>query len=375
MIEQLLDRIASLPAWVGALTIIGAMMTLGLVVHAVVYRVGRIATFLVPRAGDFGAIVMRHIRLPSRFLLPLLFGRFGLGVGVAGGLIGTAWVPTIGRVLEGLIVIVATWLVVRVVDAIEEVLVRDADIDVADNLEARRLRTRVTLLRQMLTAAVVVIGIAMFLLLHPAFRVLGTGILASAGIAGIVIGIAAQQPVRNLLAGVQIAITQPFRVDDVVIVESEWGRIEEITLTYVVIRIWDLRRLVVPIGYFLEKPFQNWTRTSASILGTALLHVDYTAPVEAIRSKLREVAEASPLWDGRVCGLQVTDLRERTMELRALVSAADAGNAWDLRCEVRERLIEFLQSEYPEALPRFRAEATLAGGGEIDESSPAAQLP
>jgi small-conductance mechanosensitive channel len=208
----------------------------------------------------------------------------------------------------------------------------------------------------MLTVIVAVIGVAMVLLLHPTFRVLGTGILASAGFAGIVIGIAAQQPVRNLLAGIQIAITQPFRVDDVVIVEGEWGQIEEITLTYVVVRIWDLRRLVLPIGYFLEKPFQNWTRTSSSILGTAFLHLDYSAPIEELRTKLTEIAEASPLWDRRVCVLQVTELKERTMELRALVSASNAGRAWDLRCEVREKLITFLKEEHPDALPRMRGE-------------------
>ena len=145
------------------------------------------------------------------------------------------------------------------------------------------------------------------------------------------------------------------------IVEGEWGWIEEITLTYVVVRIWDLRRLVLPIGYFLEHPFQNWTRVSADILGTVYLYVDYSVPVDALREELRRIAEASEHWDGKVCGVQVTDATEKTVEVRALVSAADSGKAWDLRCEVREKLIAFLQANYPKALPRVRAELEPAG--------------
>jgi small-conductance mechanosensitive channel len=171
-----------------------------------------------------------------------------------------------------------------------------------------------------------------------------------------VIGFAAQKTLGNLLAGIQIAITQPIRIDDVVVVEGEWGRIEEITLTYVVVRIWDLRRLVLPIGYFLEKPFQNWTRVSADVLGTVYLVVDYTVPVDEIRAQLERIVRESNLWDRKVCGVQVTDASERGIEVRALVSAADSSKAWDLRCEVREKLIAFLQQNYPGSLPRVRAE-------------------
>jgi hypothetical protein len=196
-------------------------------------------------------------------------------------------------------------------------------------------------------------------------RQLGTSILASAGIAGIIIGFAAQRSIATLLAGLQIAVTQPIRLDDVVIVENEWGRIEDITLTYVTVRIWDERRLVVPIAYFIEQPFQNWTRTSADILGTVFLHVDYRAPLAAIRAELDRVLAESACWDGKVKVLQVTDAREHTLELRALASAADASLAWDLRCEIRERLITFLQTHHPDCLPRVRAEvsgAPIAGG-------------
>ncbi|MDH3556239.1 MAG: mechanosensitive ion channel family protein, partial [Deltaproteobacteria bacterium] len=177
-----------------------------------------------------------------------------------------------------------------------------------------------------------------------------------AGIVGIIVGLAAQKSISTLFAGIQMAITQPIRIDDVVIVENEWGRIEEITLTYVVVRIWDLRRLIVPITYFLEKPFQNWTRISAEILGTVFLYVDYTVPVEAVRTELRRILENSPLWDGQICLLQVTNATERTTELRAIISATDASNAWELRCEVREKLIGFIRQNYPDGLPKVRAE-------------------
>jgi small-conductance mechanosensitive channel len=185
-------------------------------------------------------------------------------------------------------------------------------------------------------------------------RQLGTAMIASAGVAGIVIGFAAQKSLGTLLAGFQIAMTQPIRIDDVVIVEGEWGKIEEITLTYVVVKIWDLRRLVVPITYFIEKPFQNWTRTSADILGTVFLHVDYGVPVGAVREELTRILAASPNWDHKVNVLQVTDAKERTLELRALASSSDASKSWDLRCEMREKLVAFIQDQYPESLPRLR---------------------
>jgi small-conductance mechanosensitive channel len=187
-------------------------------------------------------------------------------------------------------------------------------------------------------------------------RQLGTSILATAGIAGIIIGFAAQRSISTLLAGLQIALTQPIRLDDVVIVENEWGRIEDISLTYVTVRIWDQRRLIVPINHFIEQPFQNWTRSSADILGTVFLHVDYRAPLAEIRTELDRILAESPYWDGKVKVLQVTDAGPQTLELRALGSAADASLAWDLRCEVREKLVTFLQQHHPDSLPRVRAE-------------------
>jgi small-conductance mechanosensitive channel len=198
-------------------------------------------------------------------------------------------------------------------------------------------------------------------MLFEQVRGLGTSVLASAGVLGIVIGFAAQRTIANLFAGFQLALTQPIRIDDVVIVEGEWGRIEEITLTYVVVRIWDLRRLILPLSYFIERPFQNWTRREADILGTVFLYADYTIPVDALREELKRIAAQSPNWDGKVCGLQVTDATEQTIELRSLVSACDASKAWDLRCEVREKLIAFVQKNYPASLPKVRAELDAQG--------------
>jgi small-conductance mechanosensitive channel len=192
------------------------------------------------------------------------------------------------------------------------------------------------------------------LMVFDSVRQVGTTILASAGVAGIVVGFAAQRSIATLLAGFQIALTQPIRLDDVVIVEGEWGRIEEITLTYVVVNIWDLRRLVVPITYFLDKPFQNWTRQSADLLAYVYLYVDYRVPLERIREKFTSVLEGSPQWDHKVNNVQVTDVTEHAVQIRLLASAADASKAWDLRCHVREEMLVFLQREYPDSLPRLR---------------------
>ena len=253
-----------------------------------------------------------------------------------------------------LIAVVAI-LLYQLVDAAAAFLLHQHRLDTADNLQARAVHTQVMVLKKVAVTIIGIFALASMLMVFESVRQFGASILASAGIAGIIIGFAAQRSIATLLAGFQIAITQPIRVDDVVIVENEWGRIEDITLTYVVVRIWDLRRLVLPITYFIERPFQNWTRTSADILGTVFLRVDYSVPLERLRTELTRVLTSSPHWDGKVNGLQVTDAGERTLEVRALMSAADASKAWDLRCEVREKLVTFLQEQYPESLPRLRA--------------------
>jgi len=201
-----------------------------------------------------------------------------------------------------------------------------------------------------------IVTASVILMMFEQLRVIGVSLLASAGIAGLILGFSAQKVLSNLFAGIQIAITQPIRLDDVVIVENEWGWIEEITLTYVVVKIWDLRRLIIPISYFIEKPFQNWTRISADILGTVYIYGDYTIPVAKLREELTRILQSTDLWDGKVDGLQVTNAKEYTLELRALMSAKDSPKAWDLRCLVREKLVAFVQENYPQCLPKFRTE-------------------
>jgi len=246
------------------------------------------------------------------------------------------------------------FILVQFVDAMAKLVLSRYSLDVSDNRVARGVYTQVMVLKKIAVGIIAVFAIASMLMVFQSVRQLGTAMIASAGVAGIVIGFAAQKSLGTLLAGFQIAMTQPIRIDDVVIVEGEWGRIEEITLTYVVVCIWDLRRLVVPITYFIEKPFQNWTRTSADILGTVFLQVDYGVPVEAVREELTRILEASPHWDRKVNVLQVTDAKERTLELRALASSSDASKSWDLRCEMREKLVAFIQKDYPGSLPRLR---------------------
>lgn len=206
------------------------------------------------------------------------------------------------------------------------------------------------------------------LMTFPAIRQIGAGLLASAGLAGLIVGMAMKNTLSSLIAGIQIAFTQPIRLEDAVVVEGEWGWIEQIEMTYVVVRIWDLRRLILPLSYFIEHPFQNWTRQSADLLGAVTLNVDYTVPVEEVRKELRRIVESTDKWKGEVCALQVTDADKQTIQLRALVDARDSGTAWDLRCYVREKLIQFLQDKYPHALPRLRAEFTHSKGQAVTAS-------
>ena len=255
-----------------------------------------------------------------------------------------------------LLIGLVSFLLIRLTSVFRDYVVSRFTIDVKDNLRARKVRTQLNVLRRIVVVVVTILALGTTLMTFEAARQLGKTILASAGILGLVVGIAAQRTIGTFVAGLQIAFTQPIRIDDVVIVENEWGRIEEITLTYVVVKIWDLRRLVVPITYFIERPFQNWTRVTADLLGTVYIYVDYTVPADAVREELRRILEASELWDRKVCGLQVTNATDKTVELRALMSAADASKAWDLRCHVREKLMEFIQKSYPHALPRLRAE-------------------
>jgi len=260
------------------------------------------------------------------------------------------------HIVSLLLIGLVSWVLIRLTHVFSDYVVDRFDISQKDNLRARKIHTQLRVLRRIVIIVVGVLALGTMLMTFDKVRQLGTTILASAGIIGIVVGMAAQRTIGTFIAGLQIAITQPIRIDDVVIVENEWGRIEEITLTYVVVKIWDLRRLIVPITYFIEKPFQNWTRQSSEPLGTVYIYLDYTVPVQVVREQLQRVLEGSELWDRKVCVVQVTNASERTIEVRALMSASDASQAWSLRCEVREKLVEFIRQKYPHALPKFRAE-------------------
>ena len=264
------------------------------------------------------------------------------------------WIWVTQKAFGIFLIVALSVLIVRGVNAVQLALLSQHRMDAEDNLFARRIYTQVSVIRKIIVTAVVIIATGSILMLFDPVRQFGTSILASAGIAGVVLGFAAQKTLGNVLAGIQIALTQPLLIDDIVVVEGEFGQIEEITLTYVTVRTWDLRRLVLPITYFIEKPFQNWSRVSTELLGTVILYLDYQAPLGELRKELKRLLENNPKWDRRVCGLQVTNTTQSTIEVRALVSGTDPSKTFDLRCEIREGLIEFLRRDYPESLPRVR---------------------
>jgi small-conductance mechanosensitive channel len=295
--------------------------------------------------------VERHLRRPASWFLPVLAVSFTLPL----TLLRAQELEVARRLVETALLTTFAWCLVKALDVVQDLVQRHYRITDADNLRVRKLLTQLQFVKKLAVSLIIFIAVALVLMSFATVRKIGTGLLTSAGIASVIVGFAAQRSISNLLAGFQIAFTQPLRLDDVLVVEGEWGRVEEITFTYVVLRIWDERRLVLPLNYFIEKPFQNWTRSSAQLLGTVFLYTDYTIPVEAVRRELQRVVAAHPLWDRRVCVLQVTDSKERTLELRCLVSAANSSQAFDLRCDVREQMVRFIQEHYPESLPKTRA--------------------
>ncbi len=328
---------------------IGAVF-LGLLVHGVLFFFLRRAA--AQREEGALALIPRHLGAPSLLLFPLL----ALMIAAPMLLLPTELSAALRHVLSMLFILAVAWSLIRLTSIFQDVLLRRFQIGVRDNLKARKIHTQLGILRRVLIFLIAIIAVSSMLMTLDSVRQIGVSLLASAGVISIIAGFAAQRSIATLIAGIQVALTQPIRLDDVVIVEGEWGRIEEITLTYVVVRIWDLRRLIVPITYFMETAFQNWTRVSADILGTVFLYTDYTIPVDEVRAELHRILEGHPLWDGKAWGLQVTNATDRTVELRALMSAEDAGAAWDLRCQVREKLLAFIQERFPQCLPKLRAE-------------------
>lgn len=337
---------------------LGLTLAAGLIISLLVRAAAYAALGRLAKRQPLFSDILHRASVPMEWLLPLLVVTVALRTWPASS---SALFALLQQLLLIALLAVGTWLVVRCIGALEDAAIRNHPMDVADNLRARRVVTQVRVLGRTADVVVIILGASIILLTIPGARQVGTSLLASAGVAGLAIGFAAKPVLSNLIAGLQIALTQPIRLDDVVIIEGEWGRIEEITGTYVVVRIWDERRLVVPLNWFIENPFQNWTRQSAQLIGTVFLKLDYRTPLAPLREELTRLCHESELWDRRVCILQVTDTDEHAMQLRALVSTSDSGRGWDLRCLVREGLIAFIQTHYPDALPRWRGELSRNG--------------
>jgi len=323
----------------------------GIVIRFIIHK-----TFiLVSRWWDFIVIksTIKHLKRPVAFFIPLLLLNFSLDFMV---MPASVRIP-LDKALEIALTATFALILVRLINVLEDFFYLKYDLNKENNLKERKIRTQLQFVRKFIVSLIIIITAAIILLSFESMRKIGAGLLTGVGIGGIIIGFAAQKSLGNLLAGFQIAFTQPIRIDDVLIVEGEWGRVEEITLTYVVVSIWDQRRLILPITYFIEKPFQNWTRVSADLLGTVFLYMDYTIPIEPLRQELTRLLNDNPLWDKRVNVVQVTDTnKDGSIEIRFLMSASNSSRAFDLRCHVREAMITFIQNNYPDSLPKMRLE-------------------
>lgn len=342
----------TLASWMLILLFCGLAVGIALILHRILLGILRRVT----RHRALPKEVLRLASPPAQFAMALL----GIRMVLTGAPRDLAFVPGVSYVVGILLIGTLTWLAMRCVQAVGNTVIQANPYDVADNLKARRVLTQTRVLVRSAMFVLGLVGLSFALLTLPGARQIGASLLASAGIVGLVAGIAAQPVLGNFIAGLQIALSQPIRIDDVLIVEGEWGRVEEITGTFVVVRVWDERRLIVPLRWFIENPFQNWTHRSASILGTVFLWLDFGVPIPAVRAEFERVVKSSSLWDGRVCVLHVTETSERAAQIRLLVSAKDSGTAFDLRCAIREAMIAFIAREYPEGLPRLRAETAEA---------------
>lgn len=341
------EQMSWLPPWVvGFVLIVGAIF-IGLVVHRLLYNM---LTRLVASWDLFWRSLISRTERPARFAIVVAALTFAVSVAPL-----TEMQASLLRhlLLIGFIALIA-WMSKSAVHIWMIVYLRRFKLDAEDNLLARKHVTQSKIMQRIADLLIVILAIAAALMTFEPVRQYGVSLLASAGVAGIVLGLALQPVLKNLFAGIQLAITQPIRIDDALLVEGEWGNVEEITSTYVVVKLWDWRRMILPLSYFMEKPFQNWTRESSSLIGTVMIYLDYSVPVAALRKQVEEIAAASALWDRRVVNVAVTDFRETVLEMRILVSASSAGRTFDLRCEVREKLIEFIQRDYPKALPQLR---------------------
>jgi len=331
--------------WAWPVSVLGGAILFALIAHRILFSILRRVT--LRRGGLLINSLIRHAQTPLAWILPFL----ALLAALPAARLPSAALPWIQRAV-GLGLIAATgWLFILCSAIVFDVIAARYRMDVEDNLTARRVHTQVQVLHRIVVVLVYVIHLSVMLITFPAIKHIGIRLLAAAGLAGLVIGTAMKSSLSSLIAGVQIALTQPIRIEDAVVVEGEWGWVEEIGTTYVIIRLWDLRRMVLPLSYFLEHPFQNWTHRSNDLLGSVFLYVDYTVPVEEVRKELRRIVESNSKWRGQVCVLQVTDATANAIQLRAVIDARDASSAWDLRCEVREKLIQFCRKSIPTGFP------------------------
>jgi small-conductance mechanosensitive channel len=347
--SSLRDALYWAPEWAPSVALLLLAALLALVVHRII---------LIALRRAFGERHPYLVSLVRRANGPLALAliAFALSVVLESAPFDPVVSAALARILLLAFIVLAGWIAHIAVETTSTLYLRRFETGSADNLLARKHVTQVRILKRAAHTLIVVITLSAALMTFEPVRQYGVSLFASAGVAGLIVGLAARPVLSNLFAGIQLAMTQPVRLDDQVMVENEIGRIEEITSTFVVILLWDLRRMIVPLSYFIEKPFQNWSRESTNLIGAVQLHVDYTAPIERIRAKVLEIVKASKLWDGEVAKLQVVDAKESSVELRVLVSARSSGDSLELRCEVREKLIEFLQRECPTALPRTRQE-------------------
>ncbi len=359
----------SLGEWGSALLALGGSAAVGAIAAIVVLLLAR---RVLARIRPEAAAVLR-----ARLTRPVLL--LGLAIGVRAAIPAIAlpeeMAILLGRAAAMTIIAALAWGAIASADVVEAWLDATFEFAARDNLSARRVHTKFAVVRRIGIVVVIVFAVGAMLFQVPGIRSIGAGLLASAGLAGLAVGLAARPTIETLLAGLQLALTEPINLDDVVIIEGEWGRIEEIRATYVVVHIWDKRRLVVPVQYFLTRPFQNWTRVTADLLGSVTVEVDYRAPIEEIRTAVGEIVASCPLWDREFWNLQVVEAGERSIRLRVLVSAGDSSTAWDLRCEVREKLLTWLNANHPDALPRIRIETPGDAGDETGAAGPGDEAP
>lgn len=354
-----------LPEWAVIALVLLVFVGGGWLTHKIAFAVLR---RVVKNKDVFWRGVVERARLKLRILIIII----GVGIGVTVSPMDPAPSEDIRDVLLFLFILTLGWLASGVLDMWTVMHLKRFNIATEDNLVARKHLTQTRILQRVAKVVLFIVTVGLALMTISGFRQWGVSLLASAGVVGIIAGLALQPILTNMVAGIQIALTQPIRIDDAVIVEGEWGNVEEITSTYVVVKLWDWRRMILPLTYFIQQPFQNWTRENASLIGVVFLYADYEAPMDRLRAELERIVRNNPLWDGDVVSLQVTDISERTAQIRCLASARNAPTAFDLRCEIREQMLAFMRDQCPEALPRDRLDFDRSGrqsGGSISPAS------